>query len=91
MSKVGMLGVVKNAVYEIQCTIHRRCSSFLHVRVLVPVELSKRLSGPLKLVLQMVVMHHVGAWNRTRGLLQEQVLLPLGYLSSGSPCLIELN
>lgn len=70
MSKVGMLGVVKNAVYEIQCTIHRRCSSFLHVRVLVPVELSKRLSGPLKLVLQMVVMHHVGAWNRTRGLLQ---------------------
>ena len=34
--------VKKNAVYAIQCTIHRRCSSFLHVRVLVPAELTQQ-------------------------------------------------
>lgn len=66
MSKIGMLAKVKNAVNEIHCMIHRTCRSFLHLRVLVPAQLSKRLSGPLKLFLQMVLIHHVGVWNRTR-------------------------
>lgn len=37
-----------------------------HPKWLVPAELSKKLFGPLKLALQMVVIHLVGAWNRTQ-------------------------